>query len=383
MSKNHIIRTALVAGVLAASFGVASAEVKVGVIHALSGSAASQGISQNQAIQIAIPKEIGGEKVRLVILDDAGDPAIATRNAKKLIEEEKVDVLLGPTTTPAAIAIAQVASSSKIALLPAAPVTLGDARDEWLFNIPPPPMKWIVPIIGDMKKRGVKTVGFIGFSDAWGDISLKALQSFAEQGGYKIITDERYARSDTSVTGQVLRVIGAKPDAVFLGVSGSPGVLANVTLNERGYAGPIYNGNGIFNKDFLSLGGSAIEGIFASVGAIAVGDQLPDNEPRKAVVRDFFNKFNSTYGKDKADAISGFGYDSGLLATQAIEKALKKAKPGTPEFRVAVRDGMREIDRLPGTHSIYTFADPKWPWGVGDDATFLVTVKGGNWTLAK
>jgi len=363
--------------------GPAMAQIKIGIVHSLSGSAASQGIPQKQAIELAVPKEIGGQKVTLVVLDEASDPSIASRSTRKLIDEDKVDVIIGPTTTPGAIAMAQIASSAKIALLPAAPVSLGDARDEWLFNVPPPPMKWIIPTVKDMKNRGVKTVGFLGFSDAWGDINLKALQAYAEEGGYKIVAEERYARADTSVTGQVLRLMAAKPDAIFLGVSGTAGVLANVAVSERRFAGPIYNSNGVFNGDFLKLGGAALEGVYGTIGAIAVGEGLPDTEPRKPVVREFVEKYNAAHGAGKADAISGFGYDSGILVTQAIEKALPKAKPGTPEFRAAVAQGMRDLNRIPGTHSIYTFADPAWPWGVGDDAAFLVTVKGGKWVLAK
>lgn len=188
----------------------AMAQIKVGIILALSGSAASQGIPQKQALELAIPREIGGQKVTSIIMDEASDPAIAARNAKKLVEEDKVDVIIGGSITPSSIAVAQITSTAQIPFLPNAPVRFGDSRDEWLFNVPPPPIKWIVPTVKEIKKRGVKTVGFLGFSDAWGDITLKALQSHAEDGGYKIVAEERYARADTSITGQVLRLMAAR-----------------------------------------------------------------------------------------------------------------------------------------------------------------------------
>ncbi|MGO4835273.1 ABC transporter substrate-binding protein, partial [Rhizobiaceae sp. 2RAB30] len=222
----------------------------------------------------------------------------------------------------------------------------------------------------------------LGFSDAWGDINLSTLQNFAKDAGFEIVADERYARADTSVTGQVLRLVSKNPDAIFLGVSGSAGVLANVAVVERGYQGPIYNSNGVFNKDFLTLGGSALEGVFANIGAIAIAASLPDSEPRKAVALDFIAKYNAKHGEGSVDAVSGFGYDSGLLAAEAIGKALATAKPGTPEFRAAIASELRKLKQVPGVHSIYTFADPTWPWGVGDDAAFLVTVKDGKWVLA-
>ncbi|HWK67252.1 MAG TPA: ABC transporter substrate-binding protein [Rhizobiaceae bacterium] len=360
----------------------ALADVKVGVVYSLSGPAASQGIALKNAVELAIPAEIGGEKVNVIVLDDASDPSVASRNARKLVEGDNVDIVIGPSTTPTAIAIAQITSAAKVVLMPTAPVKLGDGRDEWIFNVPPPPAKWMIPTITDMKKKGVKTVGFLGFSDAWGDINLSTLQAFAKDAGFEVVADERYARADTSVTGQVLRLVSKNPDAIFLGVSGSAGVLGNVAIVERGYKGPIYNSNGVFNKDFLSLGGAAIEGVHANIGAIAVAESLPDSEPRKAVALDFIAKYNAKYGEGVVDAVSGFGYDSGLLATQAIERALASAKPGTAEFRSAIATELRKLNQVPGVHSIYTFADPKWPWGVGDDAAFLVTVKDGKWILA-
>lgn len=360
----------------------ALAEVKIGVVYSLSGPAASQGIALKNAVELAIPDEIGGEKVSVIVLDDASDPSVASRNAKKLVESDNVDLIIGPSTAPTAIAIAQITSAAKLVLMPTAPVKLDDERDAWIFNVPPPPAKWMLPTIADMKKKGVKTVGFLGFSDAWGDVNLSTLQSFAKDAGFEVVADERYARADTSVTGQVLRLLSTNPDAIFLGVSGSAGVLGNVSVVERGYQGPIYNSNGVFNKDFLTLGGAAIEGVYANIGAVAIASSLPDSEPRKAVALDFIAKYDAAYGAGTVDAVSGFGYDSGLLATQAIEKALATAKPGTPEFRTAIATELRNLHQVPGVHSIYTFSDPKWPWGVGDDAAFLVTVRDGKWVLA-
>lgn len=381
ISRLVTLTTACAIGALAL-VSPALAEIKIGVVYSLSGPAASQGIALKNAVELAIPAEIGGEKVSLIVLDDASDPSVASRNARKLVESDNVDIIIGPSTTPTAIAIAQVTSAAKLVLMPTAPVKLDDARNEWIFNVPPPPAKWMLPTIADMKKRGIKTIGYLGFSDAWGDINLSTLQDFAKEAGFEIVADERYARADTSVTGQVLRLVSQNPDAIYLGVSGSAGVLANVAVVERGYQGPIYNSNGVFNKDFLTLGGSALEGVFANIGAIAVAESLPDSEPRKAVALDFVAKYNAKHGEGSVDAVSGFSYDSGLLAAQAIEKALATAKPGTPEFRASIATELRNLKQVPGVHSIYTFEDPKWPWGVGDDAAFLVTVKDGKWALA-
>ncbi len=362
----------------------ALAEVRIGVIHSLTGSASAQGIPQNQAIDLQIPKETAGEKVTLITLDDASDPAVAAQNAVKLIEQGKVDLIIGSTTTPSSIAIAQAATAAKVPVLPGAPVSFNDPRDQWIFNTPPPPMKTVVPPVNDMSRRGIKTVGYLGFSDAWGEVTLKALTAATENAGIKIIADERYARSDTSITGLVLRLVAANPDAIFLGVSGSPGVLGNVSVKER-FPGPIYNTNGVFNSSFLKLGGAGLEGIYGSIGAIAIAEDLPDSDPRKAMVKEFKEKYDARYGAGAVDAQAGFGNDAAMIAWHGIENALKagKSKPGTPEFRQAVADGIRALKDLPGVHSIYNFSDPSWPWGVGDDATFLVQVKNRKWVLVK
>lgn len=381
MKKNLRALAFLPAIALLGMSTVAQAEIKVGAIFSLTGSAAAQGIPQQQALELGLPAEIGGEKVTTIVLDDASDPAVAVRNARKLIEEDKVDVIIGPVLTPNCVAVAQVTSEAGVPHFTLAPVDLGADRNGFLFVVPPPPKMTMYPNVLDMKKRGVKTVGYLGFSDSWGDATLAALKGHAEEGGYTIVAEERYARSDTSVTGQVLRLLSANPDAVVLGVAGTPGVVGNVTIVERGFTGPIYNTNGVFNAEFLTLGGAELEGVHGTTGAINVWQALPDSEARKAVSKQYAESFLAKFGKGSYE-YGGFTYDAALVAAAGAELAVKEAKPGTPEFRKALAASIRTLKQLPGVHSTYTYSDPTSPFGAGPDAAFLVQVHDGKWVMA-
>lgn len=376
------MKSLILAAGLATFAGTAWADINIGVVAPLSGAAAAQGGPSKTGMELAIPTEIKGQKVNVIVLDDSSDPAVANRNTQKLISEYHVDVILGNIATPSSLAMANLTTAAKVPQISIAPISFGDERDAFIFNIPAPPRVWIVPIAEDMVKRGVKKVGFIGFSDPWGDMTLAALKEQAELHGFEIVAEERFARADTSVSGPILKLLSQSPDAVFIGGAGTPAALPNLALKERGFAGPIYNTNGIFNKDFNKLVGSGVNGINGVNGAVAVAGDLPDSEPRKAVALDFIKKYDDKVGANSWDAGAAFGYDAGLIVAAALEKAADHAEPGTEAFRAAVADGIRQLKDFPGAHSIYNFTDPKHPWGVDGSSVLLLQFEDGQWHLA-
>ena len=126
----------------------------------------------------------------------------------------------------------------------------------WVISIPQPPSLMVEAVVDHMKAKGIKTVAYIGFSDSWGDLVYNSLMAAAKRDGIKVVTNERYARPDTSVTGQVLKIIAAHPDAVMDGGSGTPGALPLLALAERGYTGPVYGSHALINADFIRVGGA-------------------------------------------------------------------------------------------------------------------------------
>jgi len=255
----RLVRCALGAAIaLAFTAGAIAADLKVGLSVSLSGPNSSLGVPYAKGMQAAIAykPEINGRKVHLVVLDDASDPSNAGRNARKLVEEEKVDVLMGSSGVPATIAISQVGRETKTPMIGLSPISLAPAESDWTVTVAQPPQLMIDAVVQRMKRDGVKTVGYIGFTDAWGDLVYNSLMKAAEPAGIKVVTNERYARADQSVTGQVLKIIAARPDAVMTGGSGTPGALPYLALAERGFKGNVYGQHGLINPDFVRVAGA-------------------------------------------------------------------------------------------------------------------------------
>ncbi|HVB47668.1 MAG TPA: ABC transporter substrate-binding protein [Burkholderiales bacterium] len=359
----------------------AHADITIGVSLGVTGPGASLGIDYKNAYQL-MPKTLGGEPVKYIILDDASDPTNAAKNARRLISEDKVDALMGSNGVPSAIQMAQVAAEAKTPIIVLTPAVLSPAVLHWSFIVPQSTELMMGAIAQQMKSKGVKTVGYIGFSDTWGDLVLKALQSFAGPDGFKIVTDERYARADTSVTGQVLRIIAANPDAVVVGGSGTGGALPQVALVEHGYKKTIYHSHGDVNGQFIQVGGKAVEGAVAVTGPLIVPEELPAGYPNKAVALEFTRRYEAKFGAGSRNAFAGYAYDGYLLLNAAVPVALKKAQPGTAAFREALRAALEQVHGVVGTHGVYDM-NPITHTGLDQRARVLVHVVNGRWRLMK
>lgn len=379
--------TCLLGGLMAAFVGVSgvqAADITIGFVTSQSGPIASIGIpyAKGMAAGIATTTEIDGNKVRVVQLDDASDPTAAARNARKLIEEEKADVLIGTAGAPGTLAMVAVAQELKVPFISIANVNPEGDRGSWVITVPQPAPLMVAATIERMKATGVKTIGYIGFGDAWGDLVYDALMKTAEPAGLKVITNERYARTDTSVTAQALKIIAARPDAVLTGGSGTPGALPHIALAERGYRGAVYATHAIINPDFVRVGGSAVEGLIAPSGPVTIAEQLPESNPIKKVALDFRAAYQKANNETNANAFAAYAYDGWLIFVDSAKRALAKAKPGTPEFRQAFRDAMITTKDLVGTHGIYNFK-PTERYGVDNRASVLVRLNKGEWKLVQ
>ncbi len=375
-------RQALAACLLAAAAGVAHAEIVVGLSLGTTGPGASLGIPYRNALQL-VPKTLAGEPVRYVVIDDESKPDNAAKNARKLVTEDRADALLGSTGVPSAVAMTQVAAETRtpmISLTPMPPIP--PERSAWVFVVPQPTELMMGAVAQHMKSRGIRSAGYIGFSDSWGDLVHNAIASFAQPAGFKLVTDERYARADTSVSGQVLKIMAAAPDAVVVGGSGSPGATPQIALVERGFKGPIYHNHGTVNLAFIQTAKKAAEGAIAPTGALIVAEDLPAEFPTRAVSLDFVRRYEATFGAGSRNAFAGYTYDAVLLLDAAAGVALKKAKPGTPEFRAALRDALEGVRNVVGTHGVYNMSAGNHN-GLDERARVLVHVVDGQWRLLK
>ena len=346
---NRLGSTCLVVASLLASIGIAHAQIKVGVDLATTGPAASIGIPSKNVVSMW-PKEIAGQKIEYVILDDGSTPTGAVLNGRKLTSEEKVDVLVGPNTTPAAIAMLDVLAESQtpmIALAASASIVLPmDAKRYWAFKMPQNDSLMATAVTKHMADSGVKTLGFIGFSDAYGESWLTEVNRLLDLRGIRMVDVERYNRVDTSVTGQVLKLMAANPDAILIAGAGTPAVTPQIELVKRNYKGKIYQTHGIATPEFLKVGGKDVEGTIFPTGPGVVALQLPNEVASKRVASDFVNRYQTVYGRDSATQFACDAWGAWLVLADALPKALKVAQPGTVEFRRALRDAIETTRNL-------------------------------------
>jgi branched-chain amino acid transport system substrate-binding protein len=374
-------RIFLVALGLAAAATLASADINVGVTVSATGPAASLGIPEKNTVAL-MPQTIGGQKVNYIVLDDASDTTTAVANTRKLITENKVDIVLGSSTSPNSLAMIDVAAESQTPMISMAAsariVEPLDAKKRWVFKTPQNDIMMSLAIASHMASAGVKTVGFIGFADAYGEGWFQEFGKIAPIKGLTIVANERYARTDTSVTGQVLKIVAAKPDAVLIAGSGTPAVLPQRTLKERGYTGKYYQTHGVANNDFLRVGGKDVNDTYLPSGPVLVAAQLPNNFPVKASALEYVTKYEAAYGKGSVSTFGAHAWDAGRLMAVAAAQALKKAQPGTVEFRVALRDALESLREVQGAHGVFNMS-PTDHLGLDQRARVMVKIENGQW----
>ncbi len=376
--------TALLAGtVMLAGAGLARAadDINIGVFASLTGPAAALGTEVKRAVAL-MPTEIDGHKINYVLLDDATDPTVAVKTAQRFVSEYKVDAAMGPEVNALAAAVVPVMQDAGTPLIVLAPYLPPADRAKWVFRSVQNAGTMVSRIVADMKERGVKTAAYIGFADAWGDLLWKEFEADAKEAGIQVVAEERYARLDTSVTAQILKIQAKRPDAIFIGASGTPATLPQIELSKRGFKGPIYQSHGASTRDFLRVGGKAVEGTLIPTGPVLVAEQLPDDHPSKAAGVAFNTAYEAAYGPKSRSTLAGTAWDAWVLLKAAIPVALKTAQPGTPEFRTALRDALENTRDLVGVHGVYTMTADDHT-GLDDRARVLITVKDGDWVLVK
>ncbi|SAL76238.1 extracellular ligand-binding receptor [Caballeronia choica] len=374
---------AIVAGASVFASNQVLADVKVGVTVSATGPAASLGIPEKNTIAL-LPKEIAGQKVQYIVLDDATDSTQAVKNGRKLTSEDHVDALIGSTIVPNSLAMIDIAADTTTPMISmAAAATIVepmDAKRAWVFKTPQNDILMATAIAQHMSNHGVKTVAFIGFSDAYGESWFKEFGKAADLAKIKVVANERFARNDASVTGQVLKMMSQNPDAVLIAGAGTPAALPQKTLKERGYKGKFYQTHGVANNDFLRVCGKDCDGTFLPAGPLLVAEQLPDSNPVKSAALTYKKAYEAAYGAGSVSTFGGHAWDAGLILQRAIPIALKKGQPGTPAFREALRAAIESTKDLPVSHGIVNMSASDHS-GLDQRARVMVEIVGGKWKL--
>jgi branched-chain amino acid transport system substrate-binding protein len=372
-------KTLLTLAIAAVTSTAALADIKIGVSLSLTGPGSGLGIPMQKQLQL-FPKTIGGEKVQLIILDDATDPGKGSANARRFVTEDKVDLIFGSCITAVAAAMTDIASEAGTVQVAGSPVGVPPGKDTWLFRLPQSNTVMGHAVVELMKKQGVKTVGFLGYTDAYGQQWLDAVTPMLDKAGIKMVGTERFARTDTSVTPQALKLTSANPDAILVVASGSGAAMPQMALVERGYKGKVYQTHAAATPDLARVGGKAVEGTFVVSGPALLGDQLPDSHPSKKLALDFVQKFEKEFGANTRNQFAGHAYDFQIAMEKAVPMALKKAKPGTPEFRAAVRDGLETMGRTVFSHGVMNWTKEDH-WGYTLETGVMTKVVDGKFKV--
>jgi len=382
--KKSLLSAAAIAAALALPGMPASAqtnEITIGITTTTTGPGAALGIPERNSLEF-VTKEIAGHPLKVIVLDDGGDPTTATTNARRFVTESKADVIMGSALTPPTIAVSNVANEAGIPHFGLAPFPISPERAKWSVAMPQP-----IPIVGKavyqhMKAQNVKTVGYIGYSDSYGDLWFNDFKAQGVPMGMTVADEERFARPDTSVTGQVLKLVAANPDAILVGASGTAAALPQTELRERGYKGLIYQTHGAASMDFIRIAGKAAEGVIMVSGPVMDPEDQPEEAQTKRPGLALNKAYEGKYGPNSRSQFAGHSYDAFLILERVIPVALKTAKPGTPEFREAIRQALLTEREIAASQGVYNFTE-KDRYGLDDRSRILLTVKDGKYVLVK
>ncbi len=371
------------AALMLAVTGTARGDINVGVTLSATGAAASLGIPERNTFEL-LPTAIAGQKVNWIVLDDGSDTTKAVTNTRKLLSEDKVDVIVGSTVTPNSLAMIDIVADAETPMIAMAAsgriVDPANPKVKWVFKTPQSDSLMADAIAVSMKANGVKTMGYIGFNDAYGDSWLAEIKRSAQTAGIKVVAEEKYNRNDASVTGQILKIVAANPDAVLIGASGTPAATPQKDLATRNYKGKVYQTHGVANPDFLRVVGKEGNGTILPAGPMLVYEQLPASNPVKKSAAEYVTKYEAKYGT--RSTFGGHAWDAYMLLAHAIPDALKKAKPGTKEFRAALRDGLENAKDIFGAHGVFNMS-PQDHNGLDNRARLMIKIEDGKWVVIK
>jgi branched-chain amino acid transport system substrate-binding protein len=376
--KSHRLAAALAGTALAvASLASRAQDITVGVILATTGPGSAVGIPARNALALW-PAEIAGHKLKPILQDDRSDPSSATAIARRMASDDRVDLIVGGSLTPSSLALTAVAGETEVPFLTLSPTVLTEKNSAWSFNLPPLTDLMSSAIFEHMDQARVKSVGFIGFSDVWGDQWLGELKKYAARTGVKITAEERYGRADTSVSGQVLRLIASRPDVILVGGTSSAAGLVQKALVDNNFKGQIYHTHGAATRDFLRIAGKDGEGAIAPAGPSTVAEDLPDNNLTKAPGVAFTRAYEEKNGPATRTPFAAHMYDSSLVMQKAIPVALKTAQPGSKEFRAALKQALESVRDLPASQGVFNYSAMNHN-GLDQRSRVLVVVKDGAW----
>jgi branched-chain amino acid transport system substrate-binding protein len=355
---------------------------KIGALFAVTGPASFLGEPEKNTavmLQEQINKEggINGHPLEIIIEDTKSDETQAVLSAKKLLENDKVLAIIGPSTTGESMALVPIMNTAATPLLSCAagaPITQPAKDRPWIFKTPQYDVSAVEAIYGYMKKHGIAKIGIITISTGFGDAGRKALLEIAPKYGLTIVADEKYGPKDSDMTTQLTKIKAAGAQAVINWSVGPGQVVVTKNWNALKMGIPLYQSHGWGSKKNIELAGKAAEGVIAPLGRLVVWDKLPDKHPQKALLKKYTQDYEAKY-KSEPGTFGGHAYDSIMM----LVEAMKKVGPDKKKIKDYIETN---IKKWPGTGGIFTIA-PDDHCGLDKEAFEMVVVKNGDWEILK
>ena len=368
-----------VAALLVLFAPLASAQVKIGVVSSATGAMAAVGKPHRNAISL-LPRRIGDLTVEYISYDDESDPALTLTLIKKLIEGHKVDAIIGPTGSPAALAAIPVVAAAGVPLLaPVGSVAVVKPMDEqkrWVFKTTPNDDIMAAVLVAHMKKTGIASVGIIAFNDGYGERWISTFSALAQRADLRVAAVERFG-AGAAPTAETKRLLAQNPDAVLIAGTGPSALAPHLVLVGQGYKGAIYHTHGATSAEFVRLGDKKVVGALMAASPMLAINDMPDGNPSKALARGYVAAYEKLHG-DRAVTFGANVYDAGLLLAQAIPKAIMQGKPGTAAFRTALRDALERTREFPVTQGVVNMT-PEDHSGFDGRGRVMLTIRDHTW----
>ncbi len=359
--------------------GKDSAPIKVGALFSVTGPPSFLGEPERNTAQMVVDEinKAGGVKGRmlqLITYDTQGDATKALQAATRLIKEDKVVAIIGPSTTGDTMAVIPLVEKSGIPLIScAAGIKITDPVKKWVFKTAQNDSLAVARIYENLKSSGISKVAILTVSDSFGSSGREQLKAQAEKYGIQIISDETYAPKDNDMTAQLTKIRGSQAQTIICwGTNPGPAIIAR-NVKQLGIKIPLYMSHGVSSKKFIELAADAAEGIMLPSGRVIVAGLLPDSDPQKKSLMSFVESYRKLY-KTEGDHFGGHAWDAVMLLKGAIERG--------GETPAAIRDQLEQTKNFSGIGGIFTFT-PSDHAGLTKDAFVLVTIKGNNWALLK
>jgi len=364
---------------LMSGYVFAAPPIKIGALFSVSGPASFLGEPERNTAKMMVDEinkagGVKGRQLELIVIDTQGDATKAVQGVNKLIKDDKVVAIMGPSITGDTMAVIPVVEKAGIPLVScAAGVKITNPVKKWVFKTAQNDALAVPKIFDHMKKQKITKIAIVTVSDGFGSSGREQLVLHAKEFGIQIISDETYGPKDTDMTAQMTKIRGSEAQAIVCwGTNPGPAVVAR-NVKQLGITLPLYMSHGVSSKKFIDLAGDAAEGIILPSGRVIVANQLPKNDPQKKSLTNYVENYRKHY-KVEGDHFGGHAWDAIMLIKEAIERG--------GDSPAAIRDQLEKTEKFAGIGGTFSFS-PSDHAGLTSDAFVLVKIKQKDWTLVQ